>query len=139
MSGIEAHVAATDPLVIDGLQYKLRPNGNYVTKRESVTFHPSGSNIYQAVGGTRVLRIVLADGSGGWLSGDSVKLQFDVVNTNTTTAKRLRPISPWAFWKKIRITCGGSLVEEFDYNRTHEMFHMMKSKELRENDTAEGF
>ena len=91
---MDAHVAATDPLVIDGLQYKLKPNGHYVNSRQSVSFHPSGSNHYQPVGGTRVLRIVLADGSGGWLDPESVKLQFDVVNEETDAAKRLRPISP---------------------------------------------
>jgi len=136
---MESHVAATEPLVIDGLQYKLKPNGEYVTKRESVTFHPSGSNVYQPVGGTRVLRIVISDGSGAWLDPETVKLQFDVINTDTDAAKRLRPIAPWCFFKKIRISASGALIEDFDYARTHEMFHMMKSKELRENDQVEGF
>ena len=70
MSGIEAHVAATDPLVIDGLQYKLKPNGQYVTSRQSVSLHPSGSNVHKPVGGTRVLRIVVSDGSGAWSDPD---------------------------------------------------------------------
>jgi len=142
---MEAHVQASESLVIDGLQYKLKPNGQYVTQRQSVSFHPSGSNVYKPVGGTRVLRIVLADGSGGWLDPESVKLQFDVVNEATgadaaaTEAMRLRPISPWGFFKKMRITAGGALVEDFDYNRTHELFHMMKPADIRENDTVEGF
>lgn len=139
MSGIDAHVQATDPLVIDGLQYKLKPNGQYVTSRQSVSFHPSGSNIYTPVGGTRVMRIVLSDSAGAWLSPESVKLQFDVVNKESDAAKRLRPLTPWGFFKKMRITCGGSLVEDFDYNRTHEMFHMMKPADIRDNDTTEGF
>ena len=53
--------------------------------------------------------------------------------------KRLRPISPWGFFNKIRISAGGALIEDFDYARTHEMFHMMKPKEIRENDQVEGF
>ena len=89
-----SHVAATEPLVIDGVQYKLKPNGQYVTSRQSVSFHPSGSNVYKPVGGTRVLRIVLADGSGGWLDPESVKLQFDVVNGESDTLKRLSPFAP---------------------------------------------
>ena len=97
---MEAHVAATDPLVIDGLQYKLKPNGQYVTSRQSVSFHPSGSNVCKPVGGTNVLRTVIADGSGGWLDPESVKLQFDVVNEETDAAKRLRPISAWGFLRK---------------------------------------
>ena len=137
---MEAHVQATDPLVIDGLQYKLKPNGQYIMSRQSVSFHPSGSNVYKPVGGTRVLRIVLSDSSGAWLDPESVKLQFDVVNGETLAAKRLRPISPWSFFKKMRITCGGSLVEDIsEYNRTHEMFHMMKPADIRDNDTTLGF
>ena len=91
---MDAHISATDPLVIDGLQYKLQPNGQYVTQRQSVSFHPSGSNVYKPVGGTRVLRIVLADGSGGWLDPETVKLQFDVVNEATGSEQRLRPLAP---------------------------------------------
>ena len=104
---MESHVAASESLVIDGLQYKLKPNGQYVTQRQSVSFHPSGSNVYKPVGGTSVLRIVLADGSGGWLDPESVKLQFDVVNEATGAGERLRPLTPWGFFKKMRITCGG--------------------------------
>ena len=84
---MEAHVQATESCVIDGLQYKLKSNGQYVTSRQSVSFHPSGSNIYHPVGGTKVLRIVLSDGAGSWLDPQSVKLQFDVVNNETDAAK----------------------------------------------------
>ena len=77
---MESHVAASESLVIDGLQFKLKPNGQYVTSRQSVSFHPSGSNVYTPVGGTRVMRIVLSDSAGAWLDPESVKLQFDVVN-----------------------------------------------------------
>ena len=136
---MDSHVSATEPLVIDGLQYKLKPNGHYVNSRQSVSFHPSGSNHYQPQGGTHVLKIVLADGSGGWLDPESVKLQFDVVNEATVSGERLRPIAPWGFFKKMRITCGGALVEDFDYSRIHEMFHMMKPADIRDNDTVEGF
>ena len=90
-------------------------------------------------GDLRVLHVRLADGAGGWLDPETVKVQFDVINTETDAAKRLRPLTPWGFFKKMRITCGGSLVEDFDYNRTHEMFHMMKPADIRDNDTTEGF
>ena len=100
MNGIEAHIAASEPFVIDGLQYKLKPNGHYVNSRQSVSFHPSGSNVYRAQGGTKVLRIVVSNGSGGWLDPESVKLQFHVVNEETDAAKCLRPIAPWGFYKK---------------------------------------
>ena len=84
---MDAHVAATDPLVLDGLQYKLKPSGQYATSRQSVCFHPSVSNVYKPVGGTKVMRIVLSDSSGAWLDPESVKLQFYVVNGESDVAK----------------------------------------------------
>ena len=40
----------------------------------------------------------------------------------------------------MRITAGGSLVEDIsEYSRTHEMIHMMKPADIRDNDTTEGF
>ena len=103
MCGIDAHVAATDPLVIDGLQYKLKPNGHYVNSRQSVSFHPSGSNVYKPVGGTRVLRIVVADGAGGWLDPESVKLQF--VNEETDAANRLPSNFPMRIFQETAYYC----------------------------------
>ena len=85
------------------------------------------------------MRAVFADGSDGCLDHDSVKLQFYIVNREHDVAKRLRPLTPWGFFKGIRITAGGSLVEDYEYNRTHEMFHIMKPADIRDNDTTEGF
>ena len=40
----------------------------------------------------------------------------------------------------MRVTCAGQVLEEIsDYNRLHEMFHMMKPSEARMNDAIEGF
>ena len=40
----------------------------------------------------------------------------------------------------MRILCAGQLIEDImDYNRIHEMIHMMIAKESRENDMAEAF
>ena len=43
-------------------------------------------------------------------------------------------------FRRLRIICGGQIVEDIDlYGRLHEQFHMMKPKEKRENDAIEGF
>jgi hypothetical protein len=40
----------------------------------------------------------------------------------------------------MRVLCAGQLVEDImDYNRIHEMFHLLIAKESRENDAAEAF
>ena len=76
------------------MQYELKPDGQYVTLRQSVSFHPGGSIVYKPVGGTRVLRVALADGSGGCLDHESVKFQVYAVNEATTAGERLRPLAP---------------------------------------------
>jgi hypothetical protein len=51
---------------------------------------------------------------------------FNLVNNDATATKRLRTISGgWSFFRRIRIMCQGSLIEDYDYNRTHEMFQVL--------------
>ena len=134
---MEAHASANEQLLIDGLSFKLKPGANYVTNRRSVTFHPQGSNIYKTQSGTKVLKIVL--NSNDWLDPSTVRLMFDVKNTATGN-EMLRTISgPWAFWRRLRIMCGGTLIEDFDYAKTHELYCTLKPKEQKQNDNIEGF
>ena len=135
---MEAHASANEQLLIDGLSFKLKPGANYVTNRRSVTFHPQGSNIYKTQSGTKVLKIVL--NSNDWLDPSTVRLMFDVKNTDADANKRLRTISgPWSFWRRLRIMCGGTLIEDFDYNKTHELYCSLKPTEEKTNDDIEGF
>ena len=135
---MEAHASANEQLLIDGLSFKLKPGANYVTNRRSVTFHPQGSNIYKTQSGTKVLKIVL--NSNDWLDPSTVRLMFDVKNTDATAGHDLTTISgPWSFWRRLRIMCGGTLIEDFDYSKTHELYCTLKPKEERQNDNIEGF
>ena len=135
---MEAHASANEQLLIDGLSFKLKPGANYVTNRRSVTFHPQGSNIYKTSSGTKVLKIVL--NSNDWLDPSTVRLMFDVKNTDADANKRLRTISgPHSFWRRLRIMCGGTLIEDFDYNKTHELYCSLKPTEEKTNDDIEGF
>ena len=135
---MEAHASANEQLLIDGLSFKLKPGANYVTNRRSVTFHPQGSNIYKTQSGTKVLKIVL--NSNDWLDPSTVRLMFDVKNTDATAGHDLTTISgPWSFWRRLRIMCGGTLIEDFDYAKTHELYCTLKPKEERQNDNIEGF
>jgi hypothetical protein len=135
---MEAHTSANEQLLVDGLSFKLKAGANYVTNRRSVSFHPQGSNIYKTNSGTKVLKIVL--NSNDWLDISTVRLMFDLKNTNADAAKRLRTVSgPWAFWRRLRVMCGGVVIEDFDYNKTHELYQTLKPKELKANDDVEGF
>ena len=75
--------------LIDSLSFKLAPGASYVQERKSVTFHPSGSNIYSASGTKLVKMMITGD---GWLDPSTFRIMYDLVNNESTNAKELRPI-----------------------------------------------
>ena len=80
----------TDYLLVDRLSFKLPGSGQYVVDRRSVTFHTEGSNSYCSLNGTRVLKFGL--NGEGWLDPSTVRLMFDVMNTDGDITKLLRPV-----------------------------------------------
>ena len=98
-----------------------------------------GSNSY-APNAVKVIKI----GSNGtdWLDPQSVKLFFDVQNKQGSTSNMSVLTShPWAFFRRLRVTCGGVILEDIDnYSRLHTMMHMLKVSPARnQNDNIEGF
>ena len=129
---------SVEDYLIDGLSFKLSPGASYVAERRSVSYFPSGSNIYQAGSGARVIRVNLT--GEGWLDPSTVRLTYTLVN-NAGETKVLRPLSgPWSFFRRARCLVGGAIVDDIDYyNRVHEMLHILTSKANRDNDSIEGF
>jgi hypothetical protein len=109
-----------------------------VAERRSVSYFPSGSNIYQSGSGARVIRVNLT--GEGWLDPSTVRFTYTLVN-NAGETKVLRPLSgPWSFFRRARCLVGGAIVDDIDYyNRVHEMLHVLTSKLNRDNDSIEGF
>ena len=135
---MEAVANSVDDALIDSLSFKLSNSASYLTDRKSVTFWPTGSNIYKTNSGTKVIRFVLTNDN--WLDVSTVRLMFNLVNGDATDTKMLRTISGgWSFFRRIRIMCQGTLIEDFDYNRTHEMFEVLTSVHNRDNDDIEFF
>ena len=137
---MESHAQSVEDNLIDSLSFKLRPGASYVTDRKSVSFFPQGGNDYQP-NGVRVIKIQLNGDS--WLDPSTVKIFMDITNTTALPADNdLRPKvdGAWAFFKRMRIMCGGQIVEDIDeFNRLSEMYHMMKPTNKRQNDAIEGF
>lgn len=135
---VEAMANSVEDRLIDGLSFKLAPGASYITDRRSVTFHPQGSNIYKPVAGTKLIKLLLSGDS--WLDPSTFRLMFDLRN-NGTGNQELRPVGgPWSFFRRMRILCGGQVIEDIDnYNRTHQMMHLLTAKHSRENDFAEAF
>ena len=134
---MEAVANAAEDRLIDGLSFKLKPGASYVTDRRSVTFHPQGSNHYSPTG-TKAIKILLSGDQ--WLDPSTVRLMFDVHNP-ADPAKLLRPLGgPHTFFRRMRILCGGTVVEDIDnYSRVHELMKMLTAKDKRVNDDAEAF
>ena len=65
---------------------------------------------------------------------------FDLHNEGPANSN-LRPIGgPWSLFSRLRILCGGQLVEDIsEYASIHEMFSILGSEGARENDYSEGF
>ena len=92
---MEAHANSTDDSLIGSLSFKLRNSAKYVVDRRSVTFHPSGSNVYQTSSGSKVIKIVLTGDQ--WLVPETVRVMFTLHNMSATAGQSLRP-HRWA-WK----------------------------------------
>ena len=142
---------AIDDVLVDNLQYKLGEGASYVDRRESCTFFPLGSNIYSPSSGNKVLRIAL-NADGGFLDPSTVRFNFTVRNNGAVlssgspaapdyTKNRLRPLSgPWCFWRRMRILCNQTVVEDFtDYAKVHEMVEHTQNNNVRNNDDICGF
>jgi hypothetical protein len=144
---MEATAQSVEDHLIESLSFKLQPGASYVSNRRSVTYHPTGGNDYSPAG-VKVIKIVLTGQD--WLDPSTVRIQFDLQNTYTAQAGEtaaqiaghvLRPVSgPWSLFRRARVIIGGQIVEDIDeYNRTHEMFHLLTSTTNRDNDNIEDF
>ena len=133
---VEAHANSTEDYLIEGLSFKLAQGASYVTNRRSVSFFPSGSDTYAPTSGTKVIKIKL-NGT-DWLDPSTVKVMFTLKNTDTTNDLHFLS-GPHAFFRRMRIVCGGQIVEDIDdYNRVCEMFNILQSSAVRANDEIEG-
>jgi len=134
---MEATAQSVEDFLIDGLSFKLRPGASYITNRRSVSYFPQGGNQYSP-NGVKVIRLMLTGDS--WVDPSTIRVMFNLVN-NGTVNQKLYPVSgPWCFFRRLRVLCGGQLLEDIDYyNKVHEMFHMFQSDAVRRNDDSEGF
>ena len=133
---------APEDILIDNLSFKLNKGSSYITDRRSVTFWPSGSNIYKPTSGNRVLKFSLNAEDNAWLDPQSVRIFFTLQNPDPGTYNnKLRPLSPpYSFFRRMRIIAGNQVVEDFDnYNRVHHMFSKMMSQGARKDEANEGF
>ena len=123
--------------LISGLSYKLDSTASYITERKSCTYYAMGGNAYAPNSGTKVIKLVINGDS--WLDPSTVKIQFDLQNLSGTIP--LRTLSgPWSMFRRLRVLCSGQLIEDIDlYSHCHQMFDVLQSEHVRNNEETEGF
>ena len=131
---MEVYSSSVEDQLVDGLSYKLNPGSSYVVDRQSVSFFPSGSNIYSPTSGTKILRILL--NGDDWLdASNTLRIFFDVRNLDTTLGRdvALKVLGgPHSFFRRLRILAGNQLIEDIDYYaRTHQMFDVLRARHVR--------
>ena len=88
---MESIANSSEDVLIDSLSYKLGNSASYITDRKSVTFWPSGSNIYTPTSGSKVIKFEL--NSDGWLDPSTVVVNFDLHNKDTVSTTFVRPLA----------------------------------------------
>ena len=131
---VESHANSVDDYLIEGLSFKLSPGASYVTNRRSVSFFPSGSDTYSPSSGVKVIKIKV-NGT-DWLDPSTVKVMFTI---NNVTGNMSFLSGAHSFFRRMRVVCNGQIVEDIDdYNRVCEMFNVLQSSSVRQNDEIEG-
>ena len=74
-----------------------------------------------------------------WLGPRTCKLVMHITH-DTGSAITPRVAGPWGMFRRMRLLCGGQIVEDIDQcGCLPELFHMMKPSEKRAHDSIEGF
>ena len=130
---------SAEDILIDNLSFKLNKGEDYINERRSVSFFPSGSNMYKPSSGNRVLKIALNAEDNSWLDPQNVMVFVSVANKDAINNRRLRPLSPgYCLFRRARLIAGNQLVEDIDYhNRNHHMMSCLMSKGERDNEDAQ--
>ena len=75
-----------------------------------------------------------------WLDPSTLRVQYKFTNKDNTNS--LYPINALAAipFRRLRVLCGGQLVEDIDYyNLVYNLVHTLMPAERRLNDVVEGF
>ena len=134
---METSLSTTEDQLVDSLSFKFPSTANFILSRDDVTFFPANGNEFSPTG-VKVIRFMITGTQ--WLDPRSVRIQFKINNRDLLNP--LKPINclPQNFVRRLRILCGGTLIEDIDYyHRVCNMLHFLYPTEKRLNDLVEGF
>ena len=134
---METHLQSVEDSLIESLSFKLPNSANFINDRRSVTFFPTGGNEFTPQG-VKLIKFMIAGTD--WLDPSTVRVQFRLTNRDVTDPLQLVSPLPAQLFRRLRILCGGQVIEDIDYyNRVYHMVHSLLPSERRLNDDAEGF
>ena len=134
---MEHALAASEEELLHSLDFKLSPSSSYVIQRTSSCFYPTGSSTFSPTG-VSVARVQLTSES--FLDPETIRIQFTVNNLDPGLGLAFKT-GPWGFWSRIRLLCGGTLLEDVFYaNRINEMLtQALQPTNSAINEYTEGF
>ena len=124
---------------IDGLDFSLPTTSMAVTSRRFINVIPSGSNVYNATSGNKVIRFNISADDNQFLDLSSVRMFAILENKDGTANHYLRPIGGLhSFFSRYTCNVGGQQVQDIiEYNRHCELYDCFKSKDVRDMDDIE--
>ena len=124
---------------IDGLDFSLPTTSMAVTSRRFINVFPSGSNVYNATSGNKVIRFNISADDNQLLDLSSVRMFAILENKDGNANHYLRPIGGLhSFFSRYTRNVGGQQVQDIiEYNRHCELYDCFKSKDVRDMDDIE--
>ena len=108
---METHIQSVEDSFIESLSFKLPNAANFINDRRSVTFFPTGGNEFTPQG-VKIVKFMIAGTD--WLDPSTVRVQFRLTNRSQGQPLLLVSSLPAAFFRRVRILCGGQVVEDID-------------------------
>ena len=123
----------------DGLDFSLPTTSMAVTSRRFINVFPSGSNVYNATSGNKVIRFNISADDNQFFDLSSVRMFAILENKDGTANHYLRPIGGLhSFFSRYTCNVGGQQVQDvIEYNRHCELYDCFKSKDVRDMDDIE--
>ena len=133
---MEHALASSEEELLHSLDFKLSASSSYVIQRTSSCFYPTGSSTFSPTG-VSVARVQLTSES--FLDPATIRIQFTATNLDPVQSLGFKT-GPWGFWSRIRLLCGGTLLEDVFYaNRINEMLtNLLQPTNSAINEYTEG-
>jgi len=109
---MEAHVAASEDVLVNSLEFKVGKSGSYITDSKSIRFPCESANRFSPTS-QRLLRFRLT--TPNWLDPLTVRLAFDLRNLDAANPVQLLSTKGITLFNRMRVIAGSTVVEDIDY------------------------